>query len=335
MMICMNSNIEYLCENIEKIITTDITGRGIIKHLVDASIDKQGPLSILKAARSLHEIVDENSIVFIMTGFRVTPYNIQETDGPIGAASIARSLDISLGALPIIITENINQSIEIVRGAARGLGLNVIDADDLVKNKPRHSISILGFPIDKEKAEEYSRKVIDKYNPSAVISIEKVGANYKGVYHTMRGYDVTNLHSQMEHVIEKADEKGSLTIGIGDGGNEIGMGVIEDSVRKHIPYGDKCQCPCQGGIAAHSKVHYLIVSTVSNWGGYALAGILGKISGKENALHTADYEENALMYMNEAGALDGVTGIVEKSVDSSKIEVHQSILNLINEILKK
>lgn len=331
----MNSDIEYLCENIERIITTDITSRGIIKQLVNASVDKQGPLPILKAAKTLHENVNEGSIVFILTGFRVTPYNIQETDGPLGASSIARSLDISVGALPVIITENINQSIEIAKGAVRGLGLNIVDINDLVKNKPKHSVSILGFPIDKEEAEKYSKEIIDKYNPTAVISIEKAGSNYKGVYHTMRGYDVTSLHSRVEYIVEKADKKGSVTIGIGDGGNEVGMGVIEDAVRKYIPYGSKCQCPCQGGIAAHSKVNYLIVATVSNWGGYALSGILGKISGRENALYTADYEEYALAYMSEAGALDGVTGMVERSVDSSKIEIHQSVLNLINEILKK
>ena len=53
------------------------------------------------------------------------------------------------------------------------------------------------------------------------------------------------------------------TIGIGDGGNEIGMGKVLDSVKEHIPYGEK--------IACRIGADQLITAGVSNWGGYALA----------------------------------------------------------------
>ena len=56
------------------------------------------------------------------------------------------------------------------------------------------------------------------------------------------------------------------TIGIGDGGNEIGMGKVRDLVRKHIPHGEEIAC-CVGA-------DQLITAGVSNWGGYALATAL-------------------------------------------------------------
>lgn len=56
------------------------------------------------------------------------------------------------------------------------------------------------------------------------------------------------------------------TIGIGDGGNEIGMGKVRDQVTKHIPYGKE--------IACRVTADQLITAGVSNWGGYALATAL-------------------------------------------------------------
>mgnify|MGYP001090435971 CR=1 FL=1 len=32
----------------------------------------------------------------------------------------------------------------------------------------------------------------------------------------------------------------TLTIGIGDGGNEVGLGDIRDAVKKFVPYGREC-----------------------------------------------------------------------------------------------
>src|SRR5579872_2223568 len=54
------------------------------------------------------------------------------------------------------------------------------------------------------------------------------------------------------------------TIGIGDGGNEIGMGKIpHETIIKNITNGDLIHC--------RVPTDYLIVAGVSNWGAYALA----------------------------------------------------------------
>ena len=54
-----------------------------------------------------------------------------------------------------------------------------------------------------------------------------------------------------------------VTIGIGDGGNEIGMGKVLERVNTNVKNG--CEIACT--VASD----YLVTAGVSNWGGYALA----------------------------------------------------------------
>ena len=54
-----------------------------------------------------------------------------------------------------------------------------------------------------------------------------------------------------------------MTIGIGDGGNEIGMGKVLDKVILHVKHGKD--------IGTTVTCDYLITTGVSNWGGCALA----------------------------------------------------------------
>jgi thiamine pyrophosphate-dependent acetolactate synthase large subunit-like protein len=74
-------------------------------------------------------------------------------------------------------------------------------------------------------------------------------------------------------------KEGVLTVGIGDGGNEIGMGNIYDTVRKVVPYGDQCKCPAKCGIADSTLVDVTVVATVSNWGAYGIEACLAALSG--------------------------------------------------------
>ena len=54
-----------------------------------------------------------------------------------------------------------------------------------------------------------------------------------------------------------------VTIGIGDGGNEIGMGKVFERVAANIQHGSEIACTV--------PTNYLIAAGVSNWGGNALA----------------------------------------------------------------
>ena len=69
--------------------------------------------------------------------------------------------------------------------------------------------------------------------------------------------------------------RGTKTISIGDGGNEVGMDKIEELVRARVSYGNICRCPCASGIAARGSCDILIPFGTSNWACYTLAFLLG------------------------------------------------------------
>ena len=105
--------------------------------------------------------------------------------------------------------------------------------------------------------------------------------------------------------------KGLVTIGIGDGGNEMGMGKLpHELVAADIPNGDLIHC--------RAPADHLLVVGVSNWGAYALAAGLFVLRGVEPpaGLFNPDRERATLEAMVRAGPLvDGVTGRPTATVD--------------------
>ena len=122
------------------------------------------------------------------------------------------------------------------------------------------------------------------------------------------------------------------TIGIGDGGNEIGMGVIKDTLKECIPYGKKCQCPCGAGIAPETETDVLISATVSNWGAYGLIAALSVLK-EENLLHDGQIEEEMLRNLISAGFVDGMSGRTGYTVDGLPLTTHTSLLRILNDIV--
>ena len=108
------------------------------------------------------------------------------------------------------------------------------------------------------------------------------------------------------------------TIGIGDGGNEIGMGKIPwDVIRRNIPGGALVAC--------RVPTDYLIVAGVSNWGAYGLAAGIWALRGRPmpEELLDVDQERALLKIMVEGGPLvDGVTGKQTLTVDGLTFEQH-------------
>ena len=101
------------------------------------------------------------------------------------------------------------------------------------------------------------------------------------------------------------------SIGIGDGGNEIGMGKIpHDTIVRNIPNGDLIHC--------RVATDHLIVAGVSNWGAYALAAGVALLREVElpAELFDPERERAILQTMVDAGPLvDGVTNRQTATVD--------------------
>lgn len=142
---------------------------------------------------------------------------------------------------------------------------------------------------------------------------EEVPEAYRNRCHTMSGRDISEHTYPAHRMIETAAraKRRITTIGIGDGGNEIGMGKIPwDVIRRNIPNG--------GLIACRVPTDYLIVCGVSNWGAYGLAAGVTLVKGKplDPELFDPERERELLRIMVEQGPLvDGVTGRQTVTVD--------------------
>ena len=111
-----------------------------------------------------------------------------------------------------------------------------------------------------------------------------------------------------------------VTVGIGDGGNEIGMG----SARVKIAKLDALRAR----IATVIRVDHLVVAGVSNWGGYGVVAALGRLTGQD-LLHTPELERRLIAACVAAGACDGVTRRREPTVDSLGADTHAAVVDLL------
>jgi len=141
-----------------------------------------------------------------------------------------------------------------------------------------------------------------------LIAIERVSPGSDGNPHREHGWNMSRetapLHLLFDHPTLK---RPWYTIGIGDGGNEIGMGSLpKEIIENSVPNGKL--------IAATTPVDSLIVAGVSNWGGY---GLLAAIACAKPAIR-----EKLLQYFNREMDRQFLLAAVEtgQAVDDSRID---------------
>jgi hypothetical protein len=162
--------------------------------------------------------------------------------------------------------------------------------------------------------------------------IECVGTGSGGRCYSMRGNDVTTPQAvhNLDLLIRASQTRDIEHIGIGDGGNEIGMGKIpHETVVKNIPHGDKI----------HSRVpaNHLIVAGVSNWGAYALAAgvfVLRGVKPSSELFNTERECEILAELVRDCPLVDGVTGMPTATVDGLTWADYTNPLARIRDILE-
>jgi len=341
--------IDYGC-SVDKIVTSVITPptvpvgalpsgieerkfrAGKIHLLHEAALRRHGrPLTLL-AAEKLIERVGDGSCVLLLTGV-LHPVHLPrgETDGPPGAAGLARALDIALGAKPVLVSES--ETSDVMTQTCIGAGLVPLELE-IAKKRP-HSVVIRGFSRGGvEESKKEARRLLDETSPSAVVAIERKGRNKGGHYHSVMGTARTDTEAKLDYLIDEARSQGILTIGIGDNGNEIGFGNIYDTVREIQPFGAKCQCPCGAGIASIVEADVLIPASTSNWGAYGVEACMAIMLGTPSIMHTSEMESRILMNCANTGCEDGSTTGCTPTVDGtgamtySIVELLRSIVDL-------
>lgn len=329
-----------IAESVDRLITVDLPFRAVARKLYeDARQKKDAPLTLL-AAEILKDSVGRQQTVLIATGWPDRPHispQIAETDGPPGAVSLGMALHRCNQAVPIfLIEEQLVEAMQIVAAAA---GFKVLSPDQARSaagsRAPLHAAAVQPFPTDVEEAREVSEILLDGLAPQAVVVIEKGGMNDKGVIHTSRGDDTTAHMAKVDCLVQLASKRSVPTIGIGDGGNEIGMGVIADELRTWLPYGKQCGCGCGSGIVPVTRTDLLVPAAVSNWGAYGIAAMLALISGNPDVMHAPGMEQRILEACIRAGFIDGGSGYVSGGADALSMEIHVSIAALLRELVHK
>lgn len=282
--------------------------------------------------------------IAIVTGFHIPTAQppAGETDGPLGAVFLARAL-VPLGVNVALMTDDF---------CARALRAGLV-ACGLAKQ-----VRVITLPTPTaakaSTPQKYCENVLREFPfpLTHLLAIERVGPSHtaeslqtqlqaggalgqayldfadavlpehQNRCHTMRGRDITDFMSPAHYLFDWAERNGVTTIGIGDGGNEIGMGKIPwDVIDRNVPGG--------GLVACRVPTKHLIVCGISNWGGYALAAGVWHLCGKtlHPLLADPENERKILQAMVEHGPLvDGVTAQRAVTVDGLAFENYIKVL---------
>ena len=267
--------------------------------------DKRGMLALRPhlpadfCRQAAQYVFDHPGHTIITTGFYVLMSDKPETDGPPGAIAIGRALG-NLGRKVTYVTDECTAPV--LRQWAG-------DSD------------VIEFPIaGVEESRQHAAQMLEQLQPSLLISIERCGRNRNDEYLNMRARDITPNTARLDYLFD-----GEVpSVGIGDGGNEIGMGNLIDI----IPGVDSLPDD-----PAVSRVDRLVIASVSNWGGYGLAAALSQISGS-NLLPSADDEAHMVQGMIHAGAVDGTTGDAVPTVDNFSMEENGALLARLHRLLE-
>jgi len=319
---------------LEELIGHDAGGRGLARHadnlLTRSRGHLEGAATLLASAGEIRPL--------IVTGFPILaadPPGTGETDGPPGALALARASVAAGGkavlaaegtsarALAVAVTHlRLKTSIEVVDLAGLPPG-NLPAALERRCGACTHIIAVerVGPTHTEHSFGEWAGERAGKLAPEY---LEAAPPEARDRCLSMRGLDVT-AHVRPAHLL--FEQATVPTIGIGDGGNEIGMGTVGwEVIHRNIPQG--------GRIACRVATNHTIVAGVSNWGAWALAGLWRKLAGAP-PLPDAAEEFRLLELMGKEGPLvDGVTGRRLPTVDGLAWYHHARVHGQIVEALR-
>lgn len=284
-------------KKLDTMMKQDIGGRGLLEHLPENPIEE--------TARTLKHA----DRVILLTGFPVRMADgscIGETDGPSGTANLAYALT-QVGAEVLVVTDQ--ASCHLMEEA-------------LLYRAPGTKLMLL----PKDGSESVILECICSFKPTHFISLERPGKAKDGHYHSMRGEIIDDMVADTSLFLSASRKAGAITISIGDGGNEMGMGTYRSVVESYVP--------CGSSICTEEGADITLTSGVSNWWGWGLAALLSLQSAKY-LLPTENEERELLHRVVLAGGVDGCTKKHTETVDHLSLQIHLSILHSVSRLLIK
>lgn len=290
-------------ENIDRIVEIELRAAGlpigIMPRLYEEARNGGPPLSLTIARRLLDSKVQR---VALVTGVVFGPIPFGEIDGPVGAAVLADAL-AKLDRSPVVVVP--------------GAMFRVVSA---IRKALRADFDIM------------SDEDVAATDFDAAVTVERQGRNSVGQHHSVTGAPLP-ISDVADDFVDAMNEAGKLTIGFGDGGNEIGFGALYESARKLVPGGSDCGCPCGQGLVTTTRTEIVFPVSVSNFGAYAVTTALGLLNDRAMFLPRSAIIQEALVAAIGEGCLDGGTftpGFVGD--DGIPFEIVRGILDVLSGI---
>jgi hypothetical protein len=289
---------------LERIVQRDEGGRGTA-HLCRPAGELE---KIARALRGANNVT-------LLTGFPCVE-NAEvptETDGPSGTIAVCNALLRGNAAAGVVImTDECNA--RVMEACARA---------GLPEDDGRWRLDVYP-PKDRWESEDQQRLEVVAEWSDHILALERASAGPDGFAHTASGRIMGgDMIAPLDQLFEddmRARYKSYRTTCVGDGGNELGMGSVAASVRAHVKNGDT--------IVSNASADFLLAASVSNWGGYAIAGALQVLSESDDAFMPTPAEETRMIQAAvDAGAHDGLLMTQTVSVDGLSVDVHCAILD--------
>jgi hypothetical protein len=233
------------------------------------------------------ELIRDVKKIAVISGFYVPSASLPESDGPTGSVVLARALS-RLGKDAEVWT------------------------DELCLSCMKKCAKLLDFPL--ERVLNASAMDCRGLNKDLLIYVERLGRAADGAYYNMAGEDISGWTEPLDSF---ALNSGIPVIGIGDGGNEVGMGNFIGELRGIMPRYVPCLCVVKADVC--------IPVDVSNWGAYGLSAALSSAAGMWLA-QDEDEERSMLTALGDGDTVDGITKKKEPSVDGLPLERHMKII---------
>lgn len=275
-----NSSIEDI------ILNHDRRGISALRPFLPSSFCEDAARFILEKSST------RNKTALITTGFFILSAEAPETDGPPGAIALSRALQ-QLGFEVIYVSDR--------------YGIPLLTFDGV---RPKQ---VIEFPIsDHAVSRDFARGVLADVKPDVLIAVERCGFTAGNRHLNMTGKDISDFTAKIDYLFLSQEN----TLGIGDGGNEIGMGSFTRQIKSlaNLP-----------GDPAVTPTHKTIISSVSNWGAYGLITALSCLS-RRDLLPSVEWAGGLLTELVARGAVDGISGETKCTVDGFSTEQNAGVL---------
>jgi hypothetical protein len=249
-------------------------------------------------------LLENPGSVLITTGFMVN--GRPETDGPPGAFFLGRALSL-LGVAVGFVCED--APLALLRALAEQLWM-----PGSTTSPQQLPPDFVPFPVADESAtRDLALRIMSGRQPGAVVAVERCGRTQSGHYRNINGVDISHDTARVDYLFDFAGPR-CVTVGIGDGGNETGMGTLAAHLGE-IGISDPVE----------TAASHLVPAAVSNWGAYGVIAYLSQLAGRD-LLPTDAEEARALDILVQHGAIDGMTTRAEPSVDGFPLAHDLSVL---------